>query len=336
MKYAEEDIASDLHAELKRKFESTPTSISVEGTGVHWHCTAERDNSTCSIACFTTLGPEYYTDFKRDSAKVATARISSREQTVEAVADWLGGCLLSELHGKFAFVDKTKRSLTQLRDDVLSAEPDLKIAASCALDHKIADIHYLQFEGNERSCEISFYGKNELPDAKFSWDDCQLFQFQPDDAKQLASVLKQWLCDRSPPSVMRSEFPWLKIGKLADYYENGNPVEGEFIESWDSIEDFYREEWCTFSKPVLAMIHTMRSAGYDRVLRAGQSLSSLGLSRSRRHGLRSNQASLWFNFHKGRMDVHASFSGDTLKGHPLQFTEEVRHMVEALVMIAID
>jgi len=31
MKYTEEDVATDLHALLKRKFRSTPTSISIKG-----------------------------------------------------------------------------------------------------------------------------------------------------------------------------------------------------------------------------------------------------------------------------------------------------------------
>ena len=335
MKYTEEDLATDLHALLKRTFRSTPTSISIKGAGVHWYCTVKRDDSTCSIACFG-LGPEYYTVFKRDSAKVATARISSKEQTIDAVSDWLDGCELSELHGKFAFVDKTRRALRQLLDDVLSVEPDLQIATSIELKHEIADIYYLQFAGNTRSCKISFYGKNELPDARFSWDDCQLFQFKSDQPTQLAQVLKRWLCDQSPPSVMRSDFPWLIIGELADYYENGNPIEGEFIRSWDSIEGFYREDWCKFSQPVLSMIHAMRSAGYDRRLRAGQSMWSMGLSRSRRHGLRSEQPSLWFDFRNDRMDVDASFSDETLKDHPLQFTESVRRMIDALVMFPID
>lgn len=336
MKYTEEDLAIDLHAELKRRFISTPASIFIEGAGVHWHCTAQRNDSICSIACFSALGPEYYTEFNRNSTRVATARISSREQTVDAVSDWLDGCVLSDLHGKFSFVDKDKRALKQLLEDVLSIEPDLKSTTRFEIEHKGADIYYLQLACNERSCEISFYGKNDLPDAKFAWDDCQLFQFRPDQAAKLANVLKRWLSDRSPPSIMRNEFPWLRIGELADYYENGNPIEGEFLRSWDSIEEFYGEDWCKFSEPVLAMIHAMRSAGYDRVLRVGQSLSSMGLSRSRRHGLRSGQASLWFDFRKDRMDVHCSLNGDTLKDHPLQFTENVRLMMDALTMIAID
>jgi hypothetical protein len=101
MKYAEEDIAADLHRELMRRLASAHTSLTIKGDGVHWHCTAIRGNSLCSIACFTSFGPEYYTDFKRDSVKIATSRISSRDQTIDAVADWLDGMELAALQSRY-------------------------------------------------------------------------------------------------------------------------------------------------------------------------------------------------------------------------------------------
>lgn len=84
MKSPEEDYANDLHVELTRRFASTvpATSLSVEGAGVHWHCTAQRGDSVCSIACFDMSGPEFYTSFERDSQKIATARIPSRDHTI--------------------------------------------------------------------------------------------------------------------------------------------------------------------------------------------------------------------------------------------------------------
>lgn len=338
MKYPEEDYANDLHVELTRRFAPTvpATSLSVEGAGVHWHCTAQRGDSVCLIACFDMRGPEYYTSFERRSQKSGTARIPSRNQTIAAVADWLDGSDLSSLYDRYPFVDQTKRALTHLRDEVLGAVPELKASARVELEHQIADIYYLRFVADDRSCEISFYGKNELPDAKFSWDDCQLFRYQPDDNSQLAVVLKRWLCDHSQPSTMRTEFQWLEIGKLANYYENGKPIEGEFIQSWDSIEGFYRQDWCKVSDAVLAMIAEMRRAGYDRVLRAGQSLSSLGLSRSRRHGLRAEQPCLWFDFHGGVMNVRADFAGAGLKEHPIAFSNDVQRLLDVLVKVSVD
>lgn len=338
MKFAEETYANDLYVELTRRFDATvpATSLSVAGAGVHWHCTAQCGDSLCSIACFNVRGPEYYTSFERDSKKIATARIPFRDQTIAAVADWLDGSDLSSLHDRYRFVDHTKRALTQLRDEVLAAAPELKASARVELEHEGADIFCLRVIAADRSCDISFCGKNELPDAKFSWDDCQLFRYRPDDNSQLAAVLKQWLCNRSRPSAMQTEFQWLEIGELAAYYENGKPIEGEFIQSWDSIEEFYRQDWCRGFDAVLAMIAEMRRAGYDRVLRAGQSLSSLGLSRSRRHGLRAEQRCLWFDFKYGTMNVHANFAGASLQDHPIAFSNDVQRLVDSLIEVSID
>jgi len=337
MKYPEEDYATDLHRDLTRRFGSSSpsTTVSIKGAGVHWDCTARRADSLCSIDCGDMEGPEYFTSFERNGEEIATARIRSKEDTIAVVSDWLEGQQLSVLYERYRFVDQTKRALLRIRDDVLANAPE---SQQCApqLQHQIADIYYLRFRSLDRSCEISFYGENDLPDAKCAWDECELFVFQPDDNARLAAVLKRWLCDQAQPSDMRREFPWLEIGDLADFYEDGNPIEGEFIQSWDQIEEFYREDWCVFSDSLLAMIHEMRDTGYDRLLRAGQSLSSLGLSRSRRHGLRTEQHCIWFEFHDSVMGVHADFATAGLERHPIQFTKDVQRFLDALVDFEID
>ncbi len=124
----------------------------------------------------------------------------------------------------------------------------------------------------------------------------------------------------------------------------GNPIEGEFIQSWDFIEEYFGQDWCTFSDPVLKMIRAMRKAGYDHVLRAGQSMRSLVLSRSRRHGQLMENAFLWFDFRDESMDVYARSAGQArfaqaeliLKDQPLQFTKDVRRLADALVEVDIE
>src|SRR6266851_9835805 len=95
-------------------------------------------------------------------------------------------------------------------------------------------------------------------------------------------------------------------------------IEEAFMASWDRIERFYVRTffWRTpladidpsevktladsteyksryeKLKPRLGLIAEMRKQGYDRQLRAGSSLSSLVLSRSREFGLRPDQAML--------------------------------------------
>ncbi len=233
MRHPEEGTAKELHRELTRRLGDTHTAISMTGKGVHWKCLAVRANSECSIACFRLLAPEYYpeyyTTFVRDGDTLATARTTSKDETIDSVCDWLNEKDLSYLHSRYRFVDRTKRALTRIRDAVVAEVPDLQDTENSTLRHQGGDIYSLRFRVDDRSCEVSFYGKNEHPDAKFSWDDCQLFEFRADDVSRLAAVLSRWLCHESMPSTMRTDFPWLQIGELADYYENGKPIEGEFI-----------------------------------------------------------------------------------------------------------
>jgi len=63
------------------------------------------------------------------------------------------------------------------------------------------------------------------------------------------------------PSTMRTEFPWLSIGDLADYYEKGDPVEGEFIKSWDWMQQFYEDDSFPMKTAVLTLIAQLRMRG---------------------------------------------------------------------------
>jgi hypothetical protein len=72
--------------------------------------------------------------------------------------------------------------------------------------------------------------------------------------------------------------------------------EEEFFRSWDGLEKFYTGiiaasgwEWL---RPIFGLIAELRERGYDRQLRAGQSLTNFVLSRSLNHGLRPEQAAL--------------------------------------------
>jgi hypothetical protein len=172
--------------------------------------------------------------------------------------------------------------------------------------------------------------------AAFLWDDRPLFASQFEESKPLSALLNRWISDRAMPSEMREEFPSLEIDKLADYYERGVPLEGEFVRSWDAIEEFYREDTGNHFEPARAFIRAMRKAGYDRLLRAGQSMSIFGLSRSRDQGLRDGQLRLWFEFNATEMDIDANFASGGLKRHPIQLTKDVQQLLDALADHAIE
>ena len=71
-------------------------------------------------------------------------------------------------------------------------------------------------------------------------------------------------------------------------------IEDAFVQSWDWIERFYRDDLLSQATwrwigAMPTLISGLRERGYDRVLRAGQSLFVLILSRAREHGLRDTQ-----------------------------------------------
>jgi hypothetical protein len=70
-------------------------------------------------------------------------------------------------------------------------------------------------------------------------------------------------------------------------------IELDFIKSWDDIEVFYVDllsyKGWDHIKPVLVLIRHLRALGYDKLLRAGQSVYILVLSRSVNWGLKDNQ-----------------------------------------------
>ena len=81
------------------------------------------------------------------------------------------------------------------------------------------------------------------------------------------------------------------------------PIEREFIQSWDIVQQFYKSVYDFRLKKfiVLLFIATLRRAGYDRKLRAGLSVYSLYLTRSRRY--RPNDPLVGFEFHGVTMAI---------------------------------
>ena len=92
--------------------------------------------------------------------------------------------------------------------------------------------------------------------------------------------------------------------------QNIDPVlEAEFVASWDHIIRFFEQflilPSCEWLVPMIPFIRVLRQEGYNRKLRAGQSMMTFILSRAIRHGLRRGQASVAFNLHPdGQMTVN--------------------------------
>ncbi|XSG77194.1 hypothetical protein ACP8Y2_09305 [Herpetosiphon llansteffanensis] len=239
----------------------------------------------------------YWIGFRNADTTVAEGWTAHASDLYRPIAVWLHGADRAELYAHGEFIDREIRALGVLEAKLIEHDQDL--SALLKHDHgRFSKQRYdLVAQNPTRSCRIKFYGHNELPDAHFLWDDCQLFQFPVTQSADLAVMLRRWLIDSAAPSALEQEFPWLSVGKFARYYEVGQGIEGEFIVSWDRMAEFYTN----FDWPIAQIGHRfveiLRSAGYDRLFRAGQSLVTLVLSRSRRHNVRMEQARMSFLFY---------------------------------------
>ena len=112
-------------------------------------------------------------------------------------------------------------------------------------------------------------------------------------------------------------------------------LEQEFSTSWDYIEQFYKglittKSWESLT-PILGLIAEMRKRGYERQVRAGQSMWWFLLSRSRKHGLRRGQHSIKINVIEGKGMGITYFQPPNPKIEVIQTEIEITPEVEALL-----
>ncbi|MFO7562782.1 MAG: hypothetical protein R6X02_09090 [Enhygromyxa sp.] len=309
-----------------------PTQVTVDGKGVHWHCTASRGNRSAYVSCFASMGVEYAASYDEESSRVAHGRTSSPDRAIAVVADWLGGATLERLYERYDFVDRRKRQLSAILAHVVEKTPAVAELPQAGLVSEFSEFFTLQFGDEVRGCRLSYYGDNELPDAVFSWDRCALFSYQPDDLDILARLVSRWICDAAMPSAIREEYPWLEIGDVADAYEQGRGVEGEFIDSWDHMQDFFADLPLGLIPRIAPFLAAMRSHGFDRTLRAGQSMATLILSRARRHGLGPGAPHLAFNFYDAGVTAELSGVGNgrQVSNATLELNDDILELLRAL------
>jgi hypothetical protein len=121
-------------------------------------------------------------------------------------------------------------------------------------------------------------------------------------------------------------------------------IEAAFVESWDKLQMLF--EWYTnahtveFTKPTLTFVAELRQRGYDHKFRAGSSLFTFILSRSREWGLRQGQAHLNFTInHLGNMEVSYRESDNfttNFEVERIEITPEIEALLERLLAQPID
>lgn len=338
MRYPEEDHARDLHRALEDRLSSRPSaSVETNGEGVHWTCRASRGARECKVSCFDTHGPEYLASFLDGSTIRAWARTSSRRDILSAVLDWLDECALEELYRRHGFVEQKRRALVAIETRILELCPELDRPGLHTVEPLGCDLHDLWLRNAERSARVFFYGGECEPRAYFFWDNCQMFGVSWGDTDRLAGLIDHWLARRVGPSVVQTLYPDLVLEPIAKFYEEGRPIEGEFLLSWSDMEAFFAKSPLGVKEAPLAIIAAIRRAGLDRSLRAGQSLATLMISRSRRHGLRPDQPFIALTFHATQTEIHVSLGGKRtwmMSGHEL--TAQLVHDLEELGSCPID
>ncbi|HTV81645.1 MAG TPA: hypothetical protein VME18_03260 [Acidobacteriaceae bacterium] len=289
--------------------------------------------TTCSLHLneLSPQSPGFLTCFEESGKRIAWGKSNSESQTAAATRAWLQGAAPEALYGDFDFIDREKRRLARIQEEALRAVPSLAAGTNPQLK-EFREWSALWFRRDARAVMVDGTSLN----AFFSWDQTNLFHWPVHDAPTLAVLVLKWVCENRAPSAMRADFPWLSIGRLADFYERGNPVEGDFLESWDEVECWLTKTELVFPQhdAALRLLKALRKASYDCRLRAGIDHGpGLLLSRSRRSGLSPRMPYVRFSFggQPGLMDMSTNLEGvEERRGVPISLSRELAAAVERL------
>jgi len=125
--------------------------------------------------------------------------------------------------------------------------------------------------------------------------------------------------------------------------EERKEIEAEFLESWYGIQQSYSGEIFTIRwiwiRNILPLIKIFRERGYDRQFRAGTSMATLMISRSREYGLRRDQPFLAFDMlEDGGMRVTFTIQNGSviLNVDRIEITPEIENLLIPLLAYPID
>ena len=299
MKSPQQNYAEELYQQLVEHRDLIHCKITLQRNAAHWTCSIEQNDSHVLISCYDVKdAAQYYSEYYRTSKKRAHYCTVSLRETLKSAIHWIQGYQLDLMYERHPFLDMSKRGLQIICNEVILFAPQLELVQPNKLLRSYG-CYYATFRGDNRACHIKFQDDQEYARASFFWGDGELFSFDVRNFEQLAQVMKVWLYDEVLPSGMRKQFPWLFMDQIADLYEQGEPDKGEFLRSWNQLEQFFREfnpqHWPQMPTARQFLVD-LRSKGYHLLLRAGSSIDNLILSRSRRHGLERGQARIRFVF----------------------------------------
>ena len=313
--------------------------ISFEEDRFHHNCVISKKERKCLTYCFKISWKdniEYDTSYKENGIIIAKGSTDDKQEMINSIKDWIEQKPLEQLYTKYNFIDKEKRQLLQIRAVINKANPDLLRISENSVTNVNFSTYNILFKNQDRSCRI-FYDQKPNPKYCFRWNDTNIFEVHNSDIKRLACLIYKWVLEKRMPSTLKEIYPEIDFGKLAEYYEKGNGIAGEFILSWDNIELFYNTVINDKGAEILQLIEEIRKNGFDKTLRAGQSLYTLVLSRSRRYGLRINQKRVMFSFtlNQSAMEILTT-DGTKVEFKKIEYNEIVEEILKKLELESID
>ncbi len=335
--FKQEKIAKSLHNELTDYLSKKELNVKskLEGAGVHWNSIYESEDAKVSIYCCDLSymrdhkenDEEFIVSFFLNDREISCGRSYNRKKVIESVTFWLLSKVKSALYANFEYVDKGLRMIKELEEKWLTKHPELRNSCRVINSHGSGIIQF-EINNGDRACWFTTTGENKELLIGFSIDHCTLFESVAKN-EEVAEVFSRFLIKKEKLSSLSKEFNWIISNDLVQAYENGNGIEGEFIDSWNNITSFYKNINEEYTDDVLSFISDLRSKGFDKTLRAGQSLYTFILSKSRRHGLTENQKYLAFSFQKDKMIIRNN-KNETVSFNKIELNSEVENLLNIL------
>jgi len=164
----------------------------------------------------------------------------------------------------------------------------------------------------------------------FYWGECKVFETTGLPSGDFENIIIDWVYRKLMPPILAKQFEGKEMNELAKYYESGKCIEDQFVASWINIEEFY-SRYCRDKPEILDMIAEMKNRGYQKKLRAGQSMHTLIVSRARKNGLRYGQNSIafWFYNVHSTMEIHVN-NDEIFSFNKIELTNEIDKLLTDL------
>ncbi|MBL9101067.1 MAG: hypothetical protein JNL82_08925 [Myxococcales bacterium] len=207
-----DELAQAMHRRLASTFwlHRPRVTVRLAGAGLDWWCEAASAARRCRVQCHSGRDAEFCVGLEGDG-EAMWGRTGSRSETVEVARMWLAGASGAEVCARWPFIDAARRAFAELQELVMASDPAMGARVVAQAIHAGEDRHRLRFDGNDRSIQLAFYGKNPHPDATLVWDDFTIAETMVVDRPAFAAIVRAWLVERAEPTEMKREFPWLVL-----------------------------------------------------------------------------------------------------------------------------